>query len=89
MLEVVAERVAPGGLLTYAVCTFDRAECEDVVGAFLASHPDFRLERPLESPGSVPWAQLFDEKGFMRTWPQRDEADAFFAARMRRAKIGT
>jgi 16S rRNA (cytosine967-C5)-methyltransferase len=62
----VAPRLRPGGALTYAVCTFERAECEDVVEAFLARHPDFRLERSL------------------RTWPQRDDADAFYAARFSR-----
>jgi 16S rRNA (cytosine967-C5)-methyltransferase len=84
MLDTVAASVAPGGVLTYAVCTFDRAECEDVVGGFLSRHPQFRLERPPQTEGGVPWDRLFDNAGFMRTWPHRDEADAFFAARMRR-----
>jgi 16S rRNA (cytosine967-C5)-methyltransferase len=66
MLDAVAPRLRPGGALTYAVCTFERAECEDVVSAFLARHPDFRLERSL------------------RTWPQRDDADAFYCARFSR-----
>lgn len=88
MLDVLSARVAPGGLLAYAVCTFDRAEGEDVVHAFLAAHPDFHLEPPLETPGGVPWRRLLDGAGFARTWPHRDEADAFFAARLRRASDG-
>jgi 16S rRNA (cytosine967-C5)-methyltransferase len=88
MLEAVAARVAPGGLLVYAVCTFDRAEGEEVVGSFLGAHPGFRIERPGAVPGGVPWDRLIDERGplpgVVRTWPQRDDADAFFAARLRR-----
>jgi 16S rRNA (cytosine967-C5)-methyltransferase len=85
MLDVVAARVRPGGALTYAVCTFERAECEDVVEAFLTTHPEFRLEPPATVAGGVPWERVLEAGGTVRTWPQRDDADAFFAARMRRA----
>lgn len=93
MLDVVAPRVAAGGILVYAVCTFDRVECEDVVRAFLGRHPDFRLQSPMETAsaavtdsacGEVPWERVIDGGGFLRTWPQREDADAFFAARLRR-----
>jgi 16S rRNA (cytosine967-C5)-methyltransferase len=80
MLEVVAPHVAAGGSLTYSVCTFERAECEDVVATFLRAHPEFRVERPDDD--RVPWTRLSDAAGFVRTWPQRDDADAFFAARL-------
>ena len=81
MLETLAALVAPGGVLTYSVCTFERVECEDVVAAFLAAHPAFRVEPPEPSP-RVPWARLVDAAGYVRTWPHRDDADAFFAARL-------
>jgi 16S rRNA (cytosine967-C5)-methyltransferase len=81
MLDTLAPLVAPGGVLTYSVCTFERIECEDVVAAFLAAHADFRLEPPPPS-GRVPWARLTDPAGCVRTWPHRDDADAFFAARL-------
>jgi 16S rRNA (cytosine967-C5)-methyltransferase len=84
MLDVLAPHVAAGGLLVYAVCTFDRAEGEGVVTRFLAGHPQFRIERPIATAGGVPWDRLIDAGGFMRTWPQRDDADAFFAVRLRR-----
>jgi 16S rRNA (cytosine967-C5)-methyltransferase len=99
MLEVVAPLVLPGGVLVYSVCTFDRQECEDVVQRFLATRPDFRIESPVEAaaassaassgeiaprPGVGPdWRALTDEAGFVRTWPQRHDADAFFAVRLR------
>jgi 16S rRNA (cytosine967-C5)-methyltransferase len=80
-LETLAPLVAPGGSLTYSVCTFDRAECEDVIDAFLRAHGDFRVESPPPSE-RVPWARLTDARGFVRTWPHRDDADGFFAARL-------
>jgi len=81
LLATVAPLVAAGGTLTYSVCTFDKVECEDVVAAFLGAHPDFRVEAPPPSP-RVPWERLVDAAGFVRTWPHRDDADAFFAARL-------
>ncbi|HVZ74357.1 MAG TPA: 16S rRNA (cytosine(967)-C(5))-methyltransferase RsmB [Polyangia bacterium] len=84
MLDVVAPLVAPGGTLTYSVCTFERTEGEDVVATFLAAHPEFRVAPP--EPGRVPWARLVDRAGFVRTWPHRDDADAFFAARLARSR---
>jgi 16S rRNA (cytosine967-C5)-methyltransferase len=67
LLALLAQRVAPGGLLVYSVCTFVEAEGSGQIARFLASRSDFRLEgEPLA------------------TWPHRDDADAFFAARLRR-----
>jgi 16S rRNA (cytosine967-C5)-methyltransferase len=81
LLARLAPWVRPGGSLTYAVCTFDREETDEVVAAFLAARPDFSVERP-EAPALAP---LLDARGFVRTWPWRDDADAFFAVRLRRS----
>ncbi len=83
MLDTVAPVLLPGGLLTYAVCTFEKQECEEVVAAFLAGHPGFRVEPATAAGGRVPWADLMEASGAVRTWPQRDDADAFFAVRLR------
>ncbi|MFL5305484.1 MAG: 16S rRNA (cytosine(967)-C(5))-methyltransferase RsmB [Polyangia bacterium] len=87
MLGTLASAVRPGGLLVYAVCTFDRAECEDVVTAFLRDHPRFRVEPASAAGGGVPWPRLTVAEGplagAIRTWPQRDDADGFFAVRLR------
>ena len=87
MLGTVAPALRPGGLLVYAVCTFDRQECESVVSAFLQAHPRFTPEPASAAGGRVPWAALADASGALRTsvrtWPQRDDADAFFAVRLR------
>jgi 16S rRNA (cytosine967-C5)-methyltransferase len=87
MLGTLASAVRPGGLLVYAVCTFDRTECEDVVTAFLRDHPGFRVEPASAAGGGVPWARLTVADGplagAIRTWPHRDDADGFFAVRLR------
>ena len=85
MLTAVAPALLPGGVLTYAVCTFARRECDDVVAAFLATHPGFAREAAAAAGGRVPWARLADVSGAVRTWPHRDGADAFFAVRLRAA----
>jgi len=88
MLDVVSTVVAPGGALTYAVCTFDRVEGEDVVRAFVAAHPEFTVEPPSGGgdahASGVPWDRLAAPGNGVRLWPDRDEADAFFAVRLRR-----
>jgi 16S rRNA (cytosine967-C5)-methyltransferase len=32
---------------------------------------------------AIDWGSLTDESGFVRTWPQRHDSDAFFAVRLR------
>ena len=90
ILDVVSTVVAPGGALTYAVCTFDRIEGEDVVRAFVAAHPEFAVEPPSDGGGStaasVPWDRLAAPGNVVRLWPDRDDADAFFAVRLRRRR---
>ncbi len=78
-------RCCRAALLVYAVCTFDRRECEDVVAAFLRAHPRFATESAAAAGGRVPWARLTDAAGAVRTWPHRDGADGFFAVRLRLA----
>ena len=59
-----------------------RRENDEVVEAFLASHPDFRREGPGEVPDSI--ERLCDPGAALRTYPHRDGLDGFFAVRMRR-----
>ena len=44
ILAASAEALKPGGVLVYSTCTVLPRENEDVVGAFLAAHPDFRTQ---------------------------------------------
>ncbi|SUP40705.1 16S rRNA (cytosine(967)-C(5))-methyltransferase RsmB [Veillonella criceti] len=78
ILEQAAKAVKPGGVLVYSTCTINEAENEDVVTTFLASHQEFSLE------DAAPFLP-FEVTGPMITlWPQRDEMDGFFIARLRK-----
>jgi 16S rRNA (cytosine967-C5)-methyltransferase len=83
LLARAARHVRPGGRLAYATCTFRREEDEEVALAFEGSHPEFTRVAAL-SPGALaPDADPASVVGpdlFLRTWPHRHGADAFFAA---------
>jgi 16S rRNA (cytosine967-C5)-methyltransferase len=46
ILQAAAGAVALGGALVYSVCTISRAECDDVIEAFLADHREFAADGP-------------------------------------------
>lgn len=79
-LTAAAHVVRPGGLLIYATCTLEPEENDSQIEAFLAEHPDFRLEPPRD--GAVPDAVM--DAGRLRVLPQRHGVDGAFAARLRR-----
>lgn len=82
ILQGVAPCVRPGGVLVYATCTTEPEENEAAVEAFLADHPEFRLEDAGQHlPGP---AAALAATGYLRTWPHRHGVDGFFAARLRR-----
>jgi 16S rRNA (cytosine967-C5)-methyltransferase len=82
LLLALAPRVRPGGLLVYSVCTFTDEEGPRQLAAFRAAHPEFAVEPPADPR----WRALVDGDGALRTWPHRDDADAFYAVRLRRLR---
>ncbi len=84
LLEGVAGALAPDGLLVYSTCSVEPEETDEVVTAFLAAHPEFRLDDP--RPGLLQAAELVDDQGYLRTWPHRHGTDGFFVARLRRIR---
>ena len=71
--------VKKGGLLLYSTCTLLPRENEQVVQAFLETHPDFSLEA-LPLPEEFPK----NETGMLTLIPGRHDTDGFFISRMRR-----
>ena len=67
------------GTLLYSTCTVLRRENEDVVRAFLETHPDFSLE-PLELPEEFPE----NTSGMLTLIPGQHDTDGFFICRLRR-----
>lgn len=73
-----AQYVKRGGILLYSTCTLRRAENEDVIEAFLSSHPDFALE-PFEAGG-------YRSEGMLTLFPDKYVHDGFFVAKLRRSE---
>ncbi|MBI5888983.1 MAG: 16S rRNA (cytosine(967)-C(5))-methyltransferase RsmB [Deltaproteobacteria bacterium] len=75
--------VRKGGRMVYSVCTLEPEETDEVISAFLKTHPDFSLENAsiILPPSCAP---LVDKDGFLRTMPHLHNMDGFFAARLKR-----
>lgn len=86
LLETAARHVRPGGALVYAVCSPTEEEGPRQVQRFLASHADFTLAPARRVLPFLP-EDAVDERGQVRLYAHRHEADAFFAARLERAPL--
>ncbi len=89
ILEKACGCVKKGGRLVYATCSLLPDENEEQVAAFLAKHPEFKIQpvilsaaKDLNSDKRDPSgaARLQDDNGFMRLTPLRHQTDGFFAA---------
>jgi 16S rRNA (cytosine967-C5)-methyltransferase len=79
LLASAAEQVRPGGLLTYAVCSTEPEEGEEVIAWFRSGHPEYRdltRERLIEL-GLDPGVLLTPTFG-ARTFTHRQGAESFF-----------
>jgi 16S rRNA (cytosine967-C5)-methyltransferase len=83
MLNRTSDVVKPGGRLVYATCSSEPDENEDVVDRFLAAHPDFARTPELIRPDL---ARFRTPQGDFRTFPFRDQLEAFFAAMLVKTK---
>ncbi len=84
ILASAATLVKPGGRLVYATCSVLPEENDAIVDAFLASHPQFA-----EGDVAAEFARAkigLDTGARLRTSPQREGCDGFFAAILERAK---
>lgn len=81
MLREAAAVLKPGGRLVYSTCSSEPEENEDLVREFVAE-TGWRVVSPSGLPPAV--ETLINEEGFLRTYPFRDEVEAFFAAVLRR-----
>ena len=85
ILTHAAELVRPGGRLVYSTCTLHPAENGDVIGRFLAEHPDFEPS-PLQLPASV--VRAVEEPPYCLTvFPHMMNTDGFFISAVRRKPL--
>lgn len=82
LLQALAPRLAPGGHLVYSVCTYTEEEGPAQIAGFLKENPQFFIAPP--DPAAPPFTGLLDAQGGLHTWPHRDDADSFYAVRLRR-----
>jgi len=73
LVAAAAGMLRSGGVLVYSVCSFPRAETEEVVEAALRRVPGLRPD-PFPTPDG-------EEAPSARLWPHRHGTDAMFAAR--------
>lgn len=84
LLAALWPRLRPGGVLVYSVCTFTAAEGPEQIARFVADTPGAAIELPVPDDGVRDWTPVLRPDGTIATWPHRHDADAFFAARLRR-----
>jgi 16S rRNA (cytosine967-C5)-methyltransferase len=77
ILDNLSRYVKPGGVLLYSTCTVLREENQEQIRRFLAAHPEFSVE-------DFQIGACRSTEGCYAFWPQRDQTDGFFAAKLRR-----
>ncbi len=82
-LEKAAPFAAVGGIIVYSTCTLSPEENEQVVEAFLDSHPHFEKQTVTRFLNE-PFHKAVTPEGFLRIDPHRWNLDGAFAARLRR-----
>ena len=83
LLARSAACVRPGGRLVYATCTLTAEENDGVVASFLRDHSEWRRSDP-RARLAARSAALIDPLGALRTAPEIDGLDGFYAVRLER-----
>lgn len=84
LLAAAAPLVAPGGSLTYAVCSLEPEEGVQVIEDFLRGHPDFTTRDPGEILGERVEGLVQAGPTRLETRPEEEESEGFVAVRLER-----
>lgn len=81
LLENAARLLKPQGIIVYSTCTTEPEENANVVGEFIAKHPEFRVDdaSPFMNKSFV------TPEGYVETYPHRHGIDGSFAVRLVRS----
>ncbi|WP_438835522.1 16S rRNA (cytosine(967)-C(5))-methyltransferase RsmB [Streptococcus pluranimalium] len=78
ILSSVCQTLRKGGIMTYSTCTIFREENQEVINAFLASHPDFEQVALDHDKKDI----VVD--GCLLVTPEQYHTDGFFIAKLRK-----
>ncbi len=81
ILACQSQYVRPGGTLIYSTCTVLRRENQEVVDAFLSTHPEFSRE-----PMAFPPELHRENQGEATLLPCDQDTDGFYICRLRRTR---
>jgi 16S rRNA (cytosine967-C5)-methyltransferase len=89
MLQHAADSVAAGGRLIYATCSSEPDENEAVVDTFLAADLAAGAFMPVDARAIAPAIPpaLVDQRGHLRTSPDEQQLEPFFAAVFERRQL--
>ena len=82
-LSRISEKLKPGGILVYTVCSMEPEENDQVIRAFLSRKKPFAVDRSIGHLTKEA-APLLDGKGYLRTYPHLHKTDGFFSVRIKR-----
>lgn len=92
LITVAFEKLKKGGTMVYSTCTLEPEEDEAVVSFLLEKYPDAKLEKiELKINRSAPFLEFNGEKfnpdvkHCLRIWPQDNDSEGFFVAKIRKA----
>ncbi len=85
LLAATSRLLRPGGVLVYSTCSIEPEETESVIDEFCQSHREFQRDAiaPWLPPAGLPF---LTPRGDLSTMANRNNMDAFFAARVRRSE---
>ncbi|MBE9223152.1 16S rRNA (cytosine(967)-C(5))-methyltransferase [Cyanobacterium stanieri LEGE 03274] len=79
ILSNMAKGVKDNGCLVYATCTLNPRENEEVIEAFLASHPDWHI---VTERNNITANFPITSKGAIKIFPHRHNMDGFFMIKL-------
>lgn len=85
IMDQASTLVRHGGMLVYATCTLLAQENEEVVGRFLADHPEFRTDPPSERLAELHISDALVGE-YVKLLPHRHGTDGFFCAFLRKTQ---
>jgi 16S rRNA (cytosine967-C5)-methyltransferase len=86
LLDKAAALVKPGGILVYAVCSYEPEENEGVVHRFLKKHPQYVVDAAA-GDNLKPVMDTENGPSSLRCLPHRHCMDGFFGIRLRRMQV--